>query len=150
MLDKNTFGNMPASIYLADHLNRTMSDGNQGAHSRARYIAKQLDNMNRALNELSDCHLNGSLSATVFGRMLVSLRAQAFEAGQVVRPHDSLAADLMVNVMVGPLKSWNRRLANVSQKRRDFARSSPAGTSVPEFKAVELEETKMGSEDPIL
>jgi hypothetical protein len=120
MLDKFTFGKTPAAIYLADRLN-TLNDPKY-----SRKISSHIHTIQSLIAELIEAHESGSVSINLLNFTSRSLRAQIKVIAQNLYndpPHtgsgghpvpDVLAINLMTNVMMGDLKSIDRRAAGVT------------------------------------
>lgn len=101
MLDKYTYGNTPAAIFLAERLNTL---GNQ---VMIRKVSSFLDQKNRVLNEVVEAHLAGYLSTRALSALVNLMRREVADSKKQVG--DELAQNLMHNVMVGKIKSVLRR-----------------------------------------
>lgn len=124
MLDKFTFGKTPAAIYLADRLN-TLNDPKY-----ARKIASHIHTIQSLIVELIEAHESGSVSINLLNFTSRALRSQIKMVAQNFyneKPHmgsgghpvpDLLTINLMSNVMMGDLKSIDRRVMGVTLMKK--------------------------------
>ena len=123
MIDKYTFGNTPAAIYLADHLNYL------GDPRLVRKAQKRLTGPRKILNELYKSHAEGHLSAQTLYSMAQSVKDYTIDrlVEHVEQPSevqlDDLTINLIGNIIIGEVKSIKRRvqaevIARISEGKR--------------------------------
>lgn len=101
MIDKYTYGNTPAAIYLTEVLNSV------GSSKMIRKVTRTLTDFNEIINELEAANKNGLLSAHTLGALGADLRARAQRS--TVGEHE-LVKNLLQNMMVGRVKELTRRV----------------------------------------
>ena len=110
-LDKFTYGNTPAAIYLVEHLNAV------GTQSLRRKVTRTLTSFNEMVNEIEQSNEAGLLSAHTVGSLVASLRerVKSTHFNDAVRPEDEdpLVLNLMTNLMMSRLKDLARRVQMV-------------------------------------
>lgn len=104
-LDAHTFGQTPAAIYLANHLNEI------GDPRIARKVQKALSNVRKVLNELYDSHRLKALSVSSLGSVieLISNRTKTTNEQRLIY-NDELTENLVDNIIAGEIKSFKRRI----------------------------------------
>jgi hypothetical protein len=117
-MNKFTYGNTPAAIYLAEYLTEN------GTSGEIRKVTRALTHFSRVINELERSNYAGTLSAHVIGGLAAGLREQALNT---TVGGDSLVIDLVRNVMIGRLKDLTRRV----QKVRIFEHQRATSYSAP-------------------
>ena len=103
MIDKFTYGNTPAAIYLAEYLNSA------GTPPLLRKVTRTLTDFFELINELEAANAAGVMSAHSVGSFCHSLRARA----QAVKFEDTLVTNLVCNLMIGRTKELIRRVQSV-------------------------------------
>lgn len=101
-LDKTTFGKTPASLYLADYLNKL---DNQIVAKRS---GKILTGFRSTLTQLENANNINILSAHNLARIISSMREKIF-----INVGDELASNLVTNIIVGEMKSLLRKSSNI-------------------------------------
>jgi len=124
MLDKFTFGKTPAAIYLADRLN-TLNDPKY-----SRKISSHIHSIQSLIVELIEANEAGNVSINLLSFTSKALRNRIKAIAQNLyeeKPHlgsgghqvpDVLAINLMTNVMMGDLKSIDRRAMGVTLMKK--------------------------------
>ena len=117
-MDKFTFGNTPAAIYLADHLN-SLSDKRV-----VRKVQKILVFQRQLFTELNDAHMKGILSAKslliisqcIENQVIARLKEKEIEQEKCEVKLDSLTLNLVQNILIGEVKSISRRFQEATLK----------------------------------
>lgn len=112
MLDKFTFGDSPAAIFLADVLNQTNDS------KLTRKVSAYLDQENRLLNEM----VNANLSPHTLGSFVNFMRNRIKTS--TLKIDNVLVSNLMYNVITGRIKSVLRRTKEVSHLNRNLKRDT--------------------------
>ena len=132
-IDKCTFGNTPAAMYLADRLNE-IGDPRQVRKVSA-FINSARNILSQAVTAHQECFMSiktlyfvvDSLSERIKG----SIEAQSEAGYRSDNPIDSLCVNLMTNILVGEIKSIKRRVqraANLQHQQEQLKGKYP-GTS---------------------
>lgn len=118
-MNKNTYGNAPAALYLVEHLK-------DKPKSLSRKVGRILSQQSELLYELVCAHLEETLSLRSFGRMLMMLSEQNQRCGEYIKRTDELAGNLVSNILEGRVKLWKnraqaakRQMANVQRNTED-------------------------------
>jgi hypothetical protein len=112
MLDKFTFGNTPAAIYLADRLNELNN------HRLTRKISSVLCKFRRTMTELTNANNAGIMCTNTTAMFAERTRVDIQNTGSDMIfkiqeedcYYDERCINLMVNIICGELKSMIRRL----------------------------------------
>jgi len=129
MLNKFTFGNTPAAIYLADRLN-TLDDAKY-----TRKISARIHEVQTLMAEVKNAHEYGALSIHTVGFFANRIRTKIVETANILKAEllretksghqtpDLLCIDLMSNILIGEVKSITRRSREVvlMQKKQQRA-----------------------------
>lgn len=110
MLDKFTFGNTPAAIYLVQELNRVNSS------KLNRKVSSVLNNQNRLVKEVVGAFESGSLSLHGFGAIMNMLRDRVKNIKTEFE--NDLVTNLVSNMIAGNIKSILRRSTKVAQNNK--------------------------------
>ena len=118
-MNKFTYGNTPAAIYLAEYLT------DNGNHHEIRKVTRTLTDFNRVINEIEQSNEAGIMTAHVIGGLASQLRERALntEVGD-----DSLVMDLVRNLMIGRVKDLSRRVQMIRVYEHQTATSYSAPT----------------------
>jgi hypothetical protein len=120
-LDKFTYGNTPAAIYLAEHLNTA------GTQSLRRKVTRSLTGFNEMVNGIERSNEAGLLTAHTVGALVAALRerVKSTRFDDAVRPEDEdpLVLNLITNLMMGRLKDLGRRVQMVRVYEQQQARA---------------------------
>ena len=103
-LDKNTFGNSPAALYLSFHLNE------QCDKKALRKISRFMNEIRVIANQALNAHFNGLLNTKSLYFVVDMLMERVKRDNTKVEGISDLARNLMSNVLIGELKSVKRRL----------------------------------------
>lgn len=129
-LDKNTFGRTPACLYLTAYLNET------GDQKLVRKVAKILEAFRETMNDLVCSHLHtDEMKTSSFNRLIVLMYEHAKTASASITT-DTLAAELVRNILIGETKSWKNRAVKTRHLQRAVQRNTGAGVSVPMMKVT--------------
>jgi hypothetical protein len=128
-LDKNTFGKAPAALYLTMLLNE------RGDRRLLRKVARTIESHREALNDIVCCHLHtDEMKTATFSKLLFMLDQRIREA--VTHINDEHIAHLIVNILVGDIKTQKTRCMKAARLQANVARHTPAGETVPMLKAT--------------
>lgn len=122
MLDKRTFGNSPAAIFLADRLNE-LDD-----HRQTHRVSSFINNTSKMLNEAVKMHIQNGMSTKMLYFIVdnisrdVANTAWDMQTGADGVVYDQTTCNLMANVLRGQVKSVKRRLEKVVRIHRQQAR----------------------------
>lgn len=113
MLDKRTFGNSPAAIFLADKLNE-LND-----YHLTRQVSSFINRASKLINEAVRLHTDHQMSTTMLYFIVdnisrdVANKANDMQAGANGVVYNKVVCNLMANVLRGQIKSIKRRLEKV-------------------------------------
>lgn len=135
MLDRNTFGKTPAAIYLADRLNII----DNSVYTRK--MSKQIHAFQGIISDAIKAQESGKIEMKTFNwimekvRQDVKLKASNFFNDESVNEsvHDKLSCNLFENILIGELKSVNRRVREVALLRTKQNRLIGTMSQIPEI-----------------
>ena len=144
MLDKRTFGNSPAAIYLADMLNAL------GDKRQTHRVSSFINSTSKMINEAVALHLNHQMSTTMLYFIVdnisrdVANKADDMRVGANGIVYDPVVCNLMENVLRGQIKSVKRRLEKVVRihQQQNRAKIKNASKIVVNNKATVLGKTE--------
>ena len=118
MLDKRTFGNSPAAIFLADKLNAL------GDQRQTHRVSSFINSTSKMINEAVALHLDHQMSTTMLYFVVnnisrdIANKADDMRVGANGVVYDPIVCNLMANVLRGQIKSVKRRLEKVVRIHR--------------------------------
>lgn len=129
--DKTTFGRAPAAMYLVTLLNE------RDDPVLARKVGKILRNTRELLNDVVSCHLlTDQMKTASFGKLINMIKERARSSVSIL--NDEHIAHLVVNILVGEIRTFERRCQRAAALQVNMARSTPEGNSVPMLKATPM------------
>lgn len=132
-LDKATFGNTPAALYLTLLLNE------RGDKKIARKIAKILAETRELLHEIETAHLSQSvLSARSLSKLLVMVFEQTKVRTQVIE--DQFLGHIVMNILTGEIRTIKRRCQLAAKIQAKYNRYALSGYRPDIAQAVPLDE----------
>jgi hypothetical protein len=113
-LDKHTFGDAPAAMYLVELLNQ------RDKKSLTRIVSKSMAESRTLLNDVTRAHLEYDvLSLKSLSKILNMISARHHgHVREVIAKYDEFIADLTVNVLEGSVKTWKRRAQEACRKKQ--------------------------------
>ena len=144
MLDKRTFGNSPAAIYLADMLNAL------GDKRQTHRVSSFINSTSKMINEAVALHLDHQMSTTMLYFIVdnisrdVANKADDMRVGANGIVYDPVVCNLMENVLRGQIKNVKRRLEKVVRihQQQNRAKIKNASKIVVNDKAIVLGKTE--------
>jgi hypothetical protein len=103
MLDKNTFGDTPASLYLVEVLNERNNS------KLVRKVSSKIHGVRTLIGQLETSNAAGFLSAHHIGE-IIHLMRNSDQLTIAVDEKDTIVKELTTNICVGELKSLQRRV----------------------------------------
>ncbi len=115
-LDKHTFGEAPAAMYLVELLNL------RGDKTLTRKVSKCLAESRSLLNEVTRAHLEFDVLSTKTLSKILNMVSENHQVRvrALLSKHDPFIAGLAVNVLEGTVKTWKRRVEKAAKKRQRF------------------------------
>lgn len=101
MMNKFTYGNTPAAMFLVEHLKMTASP------KLIRKVTRTMTDFNAIVNDLEAGNEAGLLSAHTIGALAAALRERA---QNTLVGDDLLVRNLVVNILTGRIKDLTRRV----------------------------------------
>lgn len=131
MLDKNTFGNTPAAIYLADRLNEVDNS------KQTRKVSTFINSIRSMLKQAIEAHEYGYLSLKTLYFIADSLSIKVHNSVDDLLKVtedaiDPLVVNLTANILIGEIKSIKRRTQSATYLKKEQERkfqNSPNGYS---------------------
>src|SRR5574343_497505 len=125
-LDKYTFGEAPAAMYLVELLNQRNDKG------LIRKVSKILATSRGALNDLARAHLDYDTISTRTLSIMLNMMSEYHHKHVIeqIGKYDMHIAHLVVNVLEGGIKTWKRRVQKARRAQPNVARNTPEGCSV--------------------
>lgn len=131
--DKTTFGRAPAAMYLVLLLNE------RGDPILARKVGKVLRSTRELVNDVVACHLlTDELKTASFGKLIAMIKDKARASASNLP--DPFIAHLVTNILIGEIRTFERRCARAAQLQASVARRTSSGNTVPMLKAVPYKE----------
>ncbi len=124
-LDRHTFGDTPAAIYLVEMLNK------KNDPLVARKTAKIIAEGREMIADLARAHLDYDALSTKTLARLIPLISEHFhlQAAEPLRAHDEHIANLTINILEGSLKTWKNRVQHARRAERTTAKKLLPGAS---------------------
>jgi hypothetical protein len=112
-LDKYTFGEAPAAMYLVELLNQ------RNDKQLTRKVSKALAESRSLLNDVTRAHLEYDVLSTKSLSKILNMVSEYNHTHirEIIGKHDPFIANLTVNVIEGTVKTWKRRVAKASKRR---------------------------------
>ncbi len=127
--DSTTFGRSPAAMYLTLKLNE------MGDARLARKVGRVLRETRELLYDVASCHMETDiLRRASFCKLLNMIRSKAKASCDVIP--DKFIGHLVLNILIGEIRIYERRCLNAANKQKDLNRKTPEGRTVPEAKAI--------------
>ena len=140
--DKTTFGLAPAALYLVLLLNE------RGDPILARKVGKVLRSTRELVNDVVASHLlTDKMKTSSFGKLIAMIKDQA-RASAMNLP-DPFIGHLVSNILIGEIRTFERRAANAAKSQTVAARNTKSGNSVPMIKALRTDD-ELYPEDRIM
>lgn len=131
MISLTTFGKSPAAMYLAALLCE------RNDQQLARKVGRALHSQRELMNDIVACHYEtNELKTASFSKLMTLLDHRARETGRTFK--DEHIGHLVVNILVGEIKTMKNRAARAAILKRMVARQTEEGLSVPEVKAFPM------------
>ncbi len=128
-MDKTTFGRAPAAMYLATYLDE------KGEQALTRKVSRVLRDVRELLNDVVASHLlTDELKPKSFSKLLQLIKDDiSWKCANLTDQH---AAHLVQNILIGELRTFQKRAAKARTVQTVVQRGTPAGKSVPIVKAT--------------
>jgi hypothetical protein len=128
VISLTTFGKSPAAMYLAALLNE------RNDVMTIRKVGRALHSQRELMNDVLACHYQtDELKTSSFSKLMTLLDHRAREAGKSFK--DEHIGHLVVNILVGEIKTMKNRAAAAAILQRKVARRTAEGMTVPQVKA---------------
>jgi hypothetical protein len=132
-LDKTTYGDKPAALYLTLYLNE------HGNMSLNRKVAKRLEFWRSLIKDVVMSHmLTEEMKTRTFTTLLRMIDAGVRESAANIP--DKLAAGLVTNILIGEIKAWKRRAQSTAQLQKLVHRRTPQGVTHKMIKVMPRDE----------
>jgi len=128
-LDPHTFGSAPAAIYLTLILNK------QDEPLVTRKVSRIINESRKLLNDVVDSHYySDHMSTSSFAKLLFIIENNIRESVFILA--DKHLQDLVINVLVGEIKTYKNRTQRAARIKPCVDRLTPEGQSPMMIKAV--------------
>lgn len=128
-MDKNTFGRAPAAMYLTTYLTE------KGDQALVRKVSRVIRETRELLNDVVASHLlTDEMKRASFSKLLHLIRDSIGPRCDLLP--DRHAGDLVKNILIGEIRTFEKRSAKARSLETLVQRGTPDGKSVPIVKAT--------------
>lgn len=123
-LDKHSYGNSPAALYLTLYLNE------KDDSSLNRKVGRKLSKWRQVIKDVCMSHMHTDEMMPSTFNILIDMLDGTVRLDATQLP-DKLTVELVTNILIGEIKSWKTRAQTTARLQRSAARSTVHGASVP-------------------